>query len=68
MFEDQRRAADMATWWLRVIEGYNACLAGDSKEQCPYDMQEGIVWRHGWRSRAWAAKEEQEATQFMVPR
>ena len=62
MFEDQRRAADMATWWLRVIEGYNAHLMGAVIAECPYeDLQEQIAWKHGWRPRAWAALEESVA-------
>ncbi len=52
------QAARMAQWWLCVIEGYNAALAGMPFEHTMYGGQERIAWQHGWRSRAWAAQEE----------
>ena len=56
--EDIERAARMAQWWLCVIEGYNDALAGKPFEHCMYEGQERIAWKHGWRSRAWAAQDE----------
>ena len=52
------QSARMAQWWLCVIEGYNAALAGMPFEHTMYGGQERIAWQHGWRSRAWAAQEE----------
>lgn len=58
---DEERAARMAQWWLCVIEGYNDALMGKPIEHCMYNGQELIAWRHGWRSRAWAALHENRA-------
>lgn len=52
---DPAQAQRYASWWLCVIEGYNAYLGHRDLKDCPYTVvQERIAWAHGWRSAAFS--------------